>query len=68
MPKDIKRETERRDIWFTDTDSNRLEIIAAEMKRRGIDPNGRYGKLNPSKVIRWSLEQTCRLLEKSEIS
>lgn len=64
MPKGLKRETERHDIWFTDSDSQKLEIIAAEMKRRGFDPNGRFGKINPSKVIRWSLEQTCQILEK----
>lgn len=65
MTKD-KREQERHDIWFTAADSKRIEALASEMKRRGIDPNGRFGKINPSKVIRWSLEQTCQLLENSQ--
>ena len=66
MPKDKPREINRHDVWLTNADNTHLEAIADEMKRRGIDPNGRYGKLNPSKVIRWSLEQTCQLLENSE--
>lgn len=64
MPREKARELNRHDIWFTDADVARLEAVAVEMKRRGFDPNGRFGKINPSKVIRWSLEQTCQILEK----
>ncbi len=66
MTKDKSRETNRQDIWFTSSDTERIEIIASEMNKKGISPYGRFGKVNSSKVVRWALEQVCQTLENCE--
>lgn len=63
MPKSKAREINRKDIWLTTADTKRVEILANEMLKRGIDPYGRFGEINLSKVVRWSLEQNCKTLE-----
>lgn len=68
MPKDKPREKERKDIWFNKLDQARILAIAGEMTKQGINPFGRYNEVNPSKVIRWCLEQECKRLEIPPIS
>lgn len=50
-----KREAQRKDIWLTDEDMQRVEMFATMMKRAGVDPNNQFGEVSVSKVIRWVL-------------
>lgn len=56
------RESARKDVWLTDEDMRRIEVIAEEMQRRGVDPNNQFGKLSVSKVIQWALEQQTLII------
>ena len=57
-----RRETARKDVWITPHDLENIEVIAGEMKRRGIDPNNQYGNISVSKVIKWALEQQTLII------
>lgn len=58
MPKDKPREEARRDIWLTSDEVKKLEDVAFVMRQKGIETNGRNGKTNYSRVIRWILQNT----------
>jgi hypothetical protein len=55
MPKDKKRESNRKDIWLTEYDAERVQAIAQHMHNQGIEPNRQEYSL--SEIVRYAIEQ-----------
>ena len=60
MPKGKPHEESRKEVWFTMRDVQHIEALAKEMEKLGVDPFGRGGNINYSKVVRYALGKSTR--------